>query len=58
MFVGGFFCLYLMGDITDSGNLIDTLLANGTLGMGILIYLLVSIILALYVAIFKVLRTR
>lgn len=58
MLLCGTLCIYLLGDMTESGSLIRTLQSGGRIGVGILIYLVVSVIAALYVMIFKVLRNN
>lgn len=56
MLVTGFACVYLIGDITEQGNIIYTLINGGIAGLLILGYLLISIVLACYIAVFQILR--
>lgn len=58
MLVIGFACTYLLGSMTEEGNLIEALNNGGAMGKGILVYLVVSIVASLYVLIFKVFRNN
>lgn len=58
MLICGAACVFIISDITENGNLLDTLLNGGILGNGILIYLIFSVIMALYIGIFKVLKNK
>ena len=58
MLICGIFCIYIIGDITDQGNIILALLAGGALGRGILIFMGLSIILSCYIAVFQILRDK
>jgi Flp pilus assembly protein TadB len=58
MIVLGIFCTLTMADIADSDNIFELLLSGGTMGTAILLYLAFALIAALYIAIFKVLRTK
>lgn len=58
MLLCGFFCIYIIGDITEQGNIIAALLAGGLIGKGILIFLGVSVALSCYIAVFKILRNN
>lgn len=58
MLVCGGLCVYLLGDMTENGDIIRTLQEGGRVGTAILIYLVVSVIAALYIMIFKVLRNN
>ena len=58
MLICGIFCIYIIGDITDQGNIILALLAGGALGRGILVFMGASIILSCYIAVFKILRDK
>lgn len=54
MLICGAFCLYTLGDLTESGNLILELQNGGIIGKGILIYLIFAVIVSLYICVFKV----
>lgn len=56
MLLCGVFCIYLLGDVTGSGNIVIMLLEGGVLGKLILGYVFVSVAVAFYIAIFKLLR--
>ena len=58
MLLCGFLCIYLIGDITESGNLVTTLMGGGMLGKGILVYLILSIVLSCYIAVFQILKGK
>lgn len=51
----GFFCIWLLGDVTGEGNILYALRMGGTVGNILLIWLIVAAILAFYVGIIKVL---
>lgn len=52
----GVFCVFTLGDMTESGNLITSLLNGGILGIVILVYLCCAVLLSLYIAVFKILK--
>lgn len=58
MLLCGYLCAVLMGDMTSYPNIFYALLSGGPLGQAILVLIVISVILALYIAVFKVLRSK
>ena len=58
MLLCGFFCIYIIGDITEQGNIIAALLAGGFVGQAILAFIVIAVLLSAYIAIFQILRDR
>ena len=58
MLLCGLFCIYIIGDITEQGNIVVVLMNGGAIGQGILIFICCAVILACYIAIFQVLRGK
>lgn len=58
MIVIGFICSYMLGQMTPDGNILYTLLHSGTLGFIVLWILIISLIVCLYIMIFKVIRSK
>lgn len=58
MAVCGGASVYLIADISDSGNVIQMLLNGGVFGYFILGYIIAAIVITIYVAVFKVLRNK
>jgi Flp pilus assembly protein TadB len=58
MLLTGTFCLWVLGDMTDYGGVVAMLMAGGLTGKILLVYLIVSIVAAFYIAVFKVLRAK
>ena len=56
MIATGGFCIYIIGDVTDSGNLITTLMNGGAIGIAILSALIGSVVIALYIGIFQIMK--
>lgn len=54
----GFFSLFVLGQVTEQGNIITVLMNGGMTGRILLIYLAVTIIASCYVAVFQVFKTR
>ena len=58
MLLCGFFCLFIIGKITEQGNIIAALLQGGLVGLVILAMATTALVLSCYIAIFKILRNR
>lgn len=58
MIILGVVCVTMMGGVTDQGNAIYALLSGGMLGVAILVFLIITLIASVYIAVFKVLRGR
>lgn len=56
MVILGIACVIMMGGVTDQGNAIIALLNGGVIGLIILIFLIITIVASIYIAVFKVLR--
>lgn len=58
MIIIGFLCTYMVGQMTPDGNILYTLLHSGVLGIAVLWILIISLIICLYIMIFKVIRSK
>jgi Flp pilus assembly protein TadB len=56
MLMCGFFCINVLGSISEANSILQLLLAGGFLGRAILVFLLVSVVLSVYIAVFQILR--
>lgn len=56
MIVTGGLCVYIIGDVTDSGNIFTTLMNGGVAGIAILCALIGSVVIALYIGIFQIMK--
>jgi hypothetical protein len=54
----GMMSLYLIGGVTEDGNIVSVLLNNGTVGQIILVATVAALLLAIYIAIFKVIKNE
>lgn len=48
----------MIGQIADGGNVIDVLLSNGTTGLIIFWILIAVLLVAMYVAVFQIMRDK
>ena len=48
----------MIGQIADGGNVIDVLLSNGTTGLIIFWILIIAVLVAMYVAVFQIMRDK
>lgn len=58
MLLCGFFCLFIIGKITEQGNIIAALLQGGLVGVIVLAMATTALVLSCYIAIFKILRNK
>lgn len=58
MLITGAFSVYMVGDVSDTGNIITALLEGGTLGMFVLVFLIFAVTASIYIAVFQVLRVK
>lgn len=58
MLGAGMMCVYIMGDIAESSNILVTLMSGGIFEHFILGYLILTVVATLYILIFKILRNR
>ena len=56
MLACGLLCFVILSDITEQGNIVTLLLLGGTLGHILLGYLIFTVIISLYIAVFQILK--
>ena len=57
MVVAGIACITMLGSLSDSGNVFEALANGGPIGQGILVFLIVTMLIALYIVIFQIIGT-
>lgn len=58
MLACGAFCVTILGELTEEGNIVNALWYGGLVGKGLLIFLIIAVVASLYISAFQILTDK
>lgn len=58
MLACGAFCITILGELTEEGNIVNALWYGGLVGKGLLIFLIIAVVASLYISAFQILTDK